>query len=156
MTKIHAFRLVKKRRKNDAFSGEGAKLFGGRWNSQGNAVVYTASSASLAVLEVMVYLNNPAMLKHFAMLEIAIPADSITPIKDSQLPDNWRAPSAPLALKRLGDAWIENNQTAALRVRSAVIPLEMNYVLNVNHADFDNIVASAKDISFDADPRLLQ
>ena len=56
---IRAFRLCKTKHLATAFTGEGARLNGGRWNSPGNSVVYTSASLSLATLEVLVHLEDP-------------------------------------------------------------------------------------------------
>ena len=61
-----------------ALDGEGARLFGGRWNSPGRPMIYTAASPSLAVLEVLVHLDLPIdlMPDDYRLLAIEIPDDA--------------------------------------------------------------------------------
>ncbi|MBC8006624.1 MAG: RES domain-containing protein, partial [Prolixibacteraceae bacterium] len=41
-----------------AFSGEGARLYGGRWNRKGVPMVYTAGSQSLAMLKCLCKMSH--------------------------------------------------------------------------------------------------
>ena len=69
-----AWRITKEVHAKSVFSGEGARLNGGRWNSRGTPLVYTAQSQSLAVLEMLVHLDSPELLKHFVLFEVTIPS----------------------------------------------------------------------------------
>lgn len=154
MTAIHAYRLVKKKYQDNAFDGEGARLFGGRWNSPGKACVYLAGSESLALLEVLVHLDDHRCLHHYALLRVTLPESAILRLGSRHLPPNWREMPAPSETAELGDDWLESGQSLALALPSVVVPREDNYLVNPAHADFSKMVLSAEPLSFDPDPRL--
>ncbi|ANF56299.1 RES family NAD+ phosphorylase [Halotalea alkalilenta] len=154
MNEIHAYRLIKKKWQASAFDGEGARLFGGRWNSRGKSCVYLASSESLAMLEVMVHLNDYGLLRHYAILQVRLPEDAIIHLPIDQLPDDWRDEPAPPSTAELGDGWLGGGSSLALAVPSVVVPRELNYLLNPTHPLFKQIAADATEIDFQPDARL--
>ncbi|MCQ3016057.1 RES family NAD+ phosphorylase [Pseudomonas tremae] len=151
---ISVYRLVKRKWLAQAFDGEGAKLYGGRWNSKGNACVYCAGSESLALLEILVHLNNASVARHYAMLELQIAEEHILNARPDTLPPDWREEPAPPASASFGDAWLASGQSLALAVPSVIIPREYNYLLNVQHPEFQAVVATARTLEFEVDPRL--
>lgn len=138
---MRVWRLVRKRRLPDALTGEGSRIAGGRWNSPGIRVVYTSSSLSLATLEYLVRANALRAPQDVYSIWADIPDDlKLEIIRPDQLVKSWRQYDPPvLALRDLGDAWFARAKTAVLRVPSAVIPIENNFLLNPTHADFDKI-----------------
>ncbi len=152
---ILAFRLCKTNFLTTVFSGEGARLHGGRWNSPGLSVVYTSSSLSLATLEVLVHLDDPdAFARLFSWVRLEIPEDSIEKLDETHLPSGWRADETNASSRAIGDAWIHSRRTVALAVPSVVTPGEWNYLLNPAHPDFAAIrVDEAR--AFRPDPRLV-
>ena len=152
---IRAFRLCKTKFLAAAFSGEGARLNGGRWNSPGLAVVYTSSSLSLATLEVLVHLEDPdAFSRLFSWVHMEIPEDSVERLDPAKLPDGWHADETNSASQFVGDAWLRSMRTAVLGVPSVVTPGEWNYLLNPAHPRFSEIrTGEAK--RFQPDPRLI-
>ncbi len=141
-------------RRHRRFDGEGARLYGGRWNHAGTSVVYTSGSQALAALELFVHVDTDLAPSGL----IAIPADIPDDLKREtvdvgKLPKNWRAYPGPEALKDLAAAWIERSATAVLAVPSAVIPSERNYLLNPKHAEFSRIKIG-NPIPFEFDPRM--
>jgi RES domain-containing protein len=106
MSAVRAYRLVKKKWRAMAFDGEGARLYGGRWNSRGQACIYVAGSESLAMLEIMVHLDDYSMLNHYALYELQLPADGIDQLPIELLPEDWREEPAPPSTAALGDAWL--------------------------------------------------
>ena len=152
---LRAWRIVKRKHSKDAFSGEGARQFGGRWNSPGVPVVYTAEHASLAVLEILVHLQHAPLLQNYVLFRVDFEEAIVGPLDQSALPRNWRAYPAPLTLRAIGDQWVADGQSAVLRVPSAIVPLERLFLLNPQHADFPRItVGRPQPFSFDA--RLLK
>lgn len=127
------YRLVKRKYASSAFDGEGAKLFGGRWNSKGTAVVYLADSMSLAILEVMVHLENYKALQHYVCYEVSFDASFLLTITDEDLPSNWQEYPAPIDTANIGDQWVKENASVLLSVPSVIVPNERNYMINVNH-----------------------
>ena len=154
MTEIAAYRLIKRKYQDNAFDGEGARLYGGRWNNPGNACVYVASSESLALLEIMVHLESYRLLNAYTLLRLTLPADNILSVGAEDLPDNWQETPAPAETADLGDGWLASGQSLALAIPSVVVPREFNYMLNPEHPLFDQVVATAEALPFQPDSRL--
>lgn len=135
---LEVFRIVTLRRVADAFSGEGARLYGGRWNPKGVAVVYTASTRSLAMLEMLV--QDQPLRAHYVVIAARIPLSvRIERVTISALPRDWSSPDRIDELRGRGADWIASAKTAVLCIPSAVVPSEFNYLLNPAHADFSRI-----------------
>ncbi len=151
---IRAFRLCGVKWESSAFSGEGARIAGGRWNSGGLPVVYCAGSLSLATLEVLVHLEDTGILsRYFSFFEIGFPEETVTSVGLSALPANWREESMIQATATLGDIWLRGMESAVLSVPSAVTPGETNFLLNPRHPDFGKIKTGSPQ-RFEPDPRL--
>ena len=148
---ITAWRIVKKAHAASAFSGKGAFLFGGRWNSQGILMVYLAGSQSLSALEQLVHTGTTVDLVagDFVIIPVEFPDSLVADV--GKLPKNWREYPAPRAVAVIGDRWIQASSSVALRVPSAVIPDESNYLLNPLHRDFSKIkIGKARKFTFDS------
>ncbi|CAM3800316.1 RES family NAD+ phosphorylase [Vreelandella rituensis] len=154
MTEITAYRLIKRKYLESAFDGEGARLYGGRWNSPGNACVYVAGAESLALLEIMVHLESYRLLNAYALLRLTLPSGSILSVGAEDLPGNWQEAPAPAETAELGDGWLASGQSLALALPSVVVPREFNYMLNPAHPLFDQTVAVAGALPFQPGPRL--
>jgi len=111
-----------------ALDGEGARLYGGRWNSPGRPLVYAAASPSLAVLEILVHLDLPPELvpSDYRLLTIEVPDD--LPLARLEA-----LPADPAACRAAGDAFLQDGARAALSVPSAVVPQERNLLINPAH-----------------------
>lgn len=133
------WRLVKARYAVEAFNGEGARLYGGRWNSPGVPMVYTAATLSLAALELLVHLNDRRLLMGYLQGAVRFEDDQVTGIDRSSLPDDWRDYPAPEALRQIGDQWAREMPTPVLQVPSAVVPEEVNFLLNPLHPEFRDL-----------------
>jgi RES domain-containing protein len=151
---IRAWRLVKAEHADDAFTGEGARRGGGRWNSKGVRVVYTAGSLSLATLEVMVHTHFYSALKYYVCIPIDFDPSLSQSITIEDLPDNWKADPIPQSVKKVGDRWVQNQESVILKVPSAIIPVETNYLINPSHPDFEKVVIHSPQ-KFAFDPQLL-
>jgi RES domain-containing protein len=136
---ITAWHIVKKRNAARAFNGDGARLFGGRWNSPGIPVVYLAGTPALAVLEMAVHLDRPGLLGSFVLIPCEFDDAFVARVHPSALPREWRRSPAPAELAGIGDEWVERARSAVLAVPSAVIQQETNYLLNPRHPDFSRI-----------------
>jgi RES domain-containing protein len=152
---ITAWRIVKHKNEKTAFSGEGARLYGGRWNSPGTAMVYTAQSQSLAALEMLVHLDSADLLGSYVFFDVVIEDAMIAAVDPTTLPKNWRAEPTPRKLQALGDAWVAAGTSLALRVPSSLVPAESNYLLNPKHTDFAK-VKIGKAVPFRYDARLAE
>lgn len=114
-------------------TGTGAKLYGGRWNSVGVSVLYMASSRALAALEVLAHFTNVQDPESFCITVFDVPEDSVEDVKNLTLPKNWNSYPSPSLLKKKGDTFAKNNKALLLKVPSAIVEDEHNYILNVNH-----------------------
>ena len=143
------------RRVHSALDGEGARRAGGRWNSPGIPVVYTSSALSLAVLELLVHTDPDLVPNDLNAFEIEIPEALTRSILDvSTLPSNWRQiPNHP-ACRAIGDDWLNRQNHALLGVPSAVVPEELNYLINPAHADA-RLIQVVRSRAFSWDRRLL-
>lgn len=148
------YRLTKTRFVGSAWSGQGAKQAGGRWNSMGTAMVYTSEAASLTMLETLVHLHAAQLLHSFSLLSVAVDDGLIQMLDKQSLPDNWASAEAPHALAEIGDRWVESGDAVALRVPSALSPVEFNYLLNPLHPAFAEMVSRAVTLDFRFDDRL--
>lgn len=133
---VTAYRICKAEHAAGMWTGAGARVFGGRWNSKGVAVVYTAENRSLAAMEQLVHLLSPRSLTGYVIASITFDTAHVRRVETKDLPRRWNSPVAPPGLKRLGDAWIAAGKHAVLAVPSAVMPGEWNYLLNPAHPAF--------------------
>jgi len=138
--KRHSWRIVKQHFREGAFSGEGARLYGGRWNNPGRPVVYTAEHASLAVLEILAHLEFAASISDYVLFRAEFDEALLELIEPRQLPQDWRSYPAPQSLRAIGDQWLEERRSAVLCVPSVIVPVERLYLFNPLHAQFKKIV----------------
>lgn len=129
----------------------GASLFGGRWNSKGVPVVYTAQSRSLAALELYANRSKAGMLMNLSLAAVAIPeVVTIREIDVSDLPLGWNKYPAPLQLAAIGSKWAASLESLVLCVPSALVPKEKNYLLNPIHPDMGHVsIVEIEDYTFD-------
>lgn len=147
-----AFRIVKARHARSAFSGEGARIAGGRWSRPGEAVVYASDSLALAAIETFVHLGEDGLHIRFVYFRVDIP-DDLAIQRCRRPPPGWRAEPPEAASTRYGSEWVRRGRTAVLDVPSAIVPSERNYLLNPHHTDFARIrIGRATPFVFD--PRL--
>ncbi|MCC8423794.1 RES family NAD+ phosphorylase [Mucilaginibacter sp. UR6-11] len=125
------YRLVKSVYADD-LSGNGARLYGGRWNSEGKAMVYLASSRSLAVLEALAHLNPTNMPDDYSIITIEAP-DSINELNLNTLPKNWKEYPEQNILQQFGNHFLFQNKKLLLKVPSALVDEEFNYLMNPLH-----------------------
>lgn len=151
---VSAWRIVKRKLAQEAFSGEGARLYGGRWNSPGVSVVYTAQSQSLATLELLVHLESSDLLHEYMVIEAQFDASLVTRIAKASLPKDWRESPPPASARAIGDAWIAADASPVLELPSAIIPAESIFLLNPEHSAFSRIEIGEPHW-FEFDPRLI-
>lgn len=151
---LTVWRLLTARFAASAFSGEGARLYGGRWNRKGTPLIYTAGSQSLAMLELLV--QDEPLRARYVMIPATLPGNlRIERIAQDQLPADWRSPAAREQLQAIGSTWANRKSSAVLAVPSAVIPTEINYLLNPLHPAFARIEIGEPE-EFITDIRLLR
>jgi RES domain-containing protein len=136
------------------FAGLGGFHASGRWTRRGRPVVYTSQSISLAVLEYALNYKRHGWLPASVLGRAVIPAEvNVELVSASALPDNWRDPDPLAALQKIGDDWLRRAETACLRVPSAIVPEESNYLLNPRHPDFEKLTVGLPE-PFNFDRRL--
>jgi RES domain-containing protein len=147
------WRIAKATRAATAFDGEGARLYGGRWNSPGTAMVYTAESRSLAALELLVHLQASQLLMSYSSISATFGDELLEVVTPATLPADWDRSPAPVALQEIGDRWVATARSAVLQVPSAMVPTERLFLVNPNHTDFGRVAIGAP-TPFQFDPRL--
>jgi RES domain-containing protein len=135
-------------------SGDGARIYGGRWNSKGVPLIYTSESVALAALEVLVRISTP---KHFYRVIYQIPDNvGVETILVTELPQNWLIPHPNTHLIEAGKKWAQEKRSLLLKVPSAVVLGEgFNYLINPLHPEFSTV--TIEDVSpFGYDFRLFE
>ncbi|MES2850354.1 MAG: RES family NAD+ phosphorylase [Bacteroidota bacterium] len=145
------YRLATGLHKED-ISGNGSKIYGGRWNSPGVAVLYTAENISLAVLEILVRADRQTIPLSYSLIKLSIPdtAETIV-IPETKLKRSWEDDLA--YTQWMGDEILKANGALILKVPSAIVPEENNYLLNTKHSDYKKVKIITTS-GFDFDKRL--
>ncbi|MCE7039384.1 RES family NAD+ phosphorylase [Dyadobacter sp. CY312] len=144
---MELFRITRSEYQND-LSGMGAYYHGGRWNSPRNAMVYSCSRRSLAMLEILVHLQRPTPPPDYVVVVIYVPdamkfAKGIYVIPDWQLEPQWT--------RETGDTWLQEKSSLLLRVPSVVVRNESNYLINPNHPEAESVkVINIEPFEFDS------
>jgi len=153
MGEVVAWRIVKEKHAAAAFSGEGARMFEGRWNSAGVRMVYCSEHLSLAALEILVHTQPIMMRDKFRAFRAMFDEAMMTIVELKKLPKGWNTQPPSAVSKNIGDEWIKSGRSAVLALPSVLVPLERTFLLNPNHRDFAKIkIRNAG--SFVLDPRL--
>ena len=150
---MKVYRLSRKKY-SEELSGKGAAIVGGRWNSRGTQIIYTAQSRALALAEVAVHLTVATLPDDFVMVEIELPDQmAIAKLDPEDLPKRWNVFPYNLQTQNFGDDFVRTSEKAVLRVPSAVVPGDFNYLINPRHSEFGEIKIS-KIEDFPMDNRL--
>jgi RES domain-containing protein len=153
VSNITVWRLASKRRAATLWDGEGAFRRGARWSPPGVRAVYCAESRALAALEVLVHVEEVGdfVAQDWIVASASIPESHIE--QPQKFPSDWRAYPYGPSTQSFGAEWIRSGRSVALRVPSAVVIGEFNYLLNPQHPDFPKL-QPGKPVSFQFDPRL--
>lgn len=151
---VEVWRVVKSKYADSAFDGEGARLFGGRWNGIGTPMIYAAQSASLALLELLVHLGTASTLHYYSLFRARIEETDVLAPAVENLPPSWTEQTAARVTQEFGDAWAERSESLALRVPSVVVPMEHNVLVNPRHPAFDRLEIEPP-LTLPLDPRLI-
>jgi len=145
------FRLSKSKHSKD-LSGKGAEKFGGRWNSKGVAILYTSDSRALCTAEIAVHTPLGNIPEDYEVTLIKIPENTIIPeLEISELPEDWKSIPHSHSTQEIGDQFVDEGKFVALKVPSAVVQGEFNYLINPDHSDFRTItIEKTEPFSFDA------
>ena len=132
-------------------TGIGAKTVGGRWNPKGVAILYTSTSISLSVLEVLVHLPAAYLPRDMAMATIRIPDQDIPEVSTEDLPEHWNVHPPNRNVQEFLIGWIQSRQSLAIKLPSVIVPTEYNCIINPMHPDFPTVVLeNSQPFSFDS------
>ena len=151
---VTSWRVVKRRFEEAAFDGEGARIAGGRWNSVGNPVVYTAATTSLGLLELLVHSSKACLFPFYLVIPVIFDERLVDRVDRAQLPKEWRSHPLPRGTQEIGDHWLASGRSCILEVPSVIVPHESNFVLNPKHPDFASLEIG-EPIGLDIDHRLV-
>ena len=148
---MQLWRLVKTPYGDSAFDGEGARLYGGRWNRRGTRVAYASSNSALAVLEVLVHLTGGGgSIPGYSLIAASLPDSLVEDLGPELLPSEWRVSPIPTSVQSIGDQWAVSKRSTGLRVPSVLVDGGFNILLNPLHADFSQLtIDSVTKFSFD-------
>jgi RES domain-containing protein len=132
----------------DAFDGRGGLCGKGRWHTGGRPIVYTAQSASLAMAEALVHIQRSNNIEPFCRWEIEVPDALI--LDPPKLRAGWRRDIA--ITQAIGDAWLASKSSVGHLVPSAIVPNEMNCLINPSHSRFslEWVVSGPHPFAFDS------
>lgn len=150
---IRAYRLCLARHADEAFTGAGAEAWGGRWNPPGTRAIYCADSRALAALEILVHAQALTSSPEWILFEVRLP-ESIGMHAPRALPGDWDAEPVGPQSQSVGAKWIADRSAAVLKVPSALIPKEFNFILNPAHPDFSKVQVHGPE-AFSFDSRLI-
>src|SRR5207244_12087443 len=112
------WRIVRAARIKTAFTGEGSRVYGGRWNSRGTAVVYVSEHESLAALELFVHTMPVSPIERYFSFRLEW-NDNLTeyfPVK--KLPPDWNAEPPTSARNRIRHKWARAAGLGSVGLRS--------------------------------------
>lgn len=144
------FRLSKSKFAGD-LTGKGAEISGGRWNSKGTAMVYTSESRALCTTEVAVHTPLGNVPLDYVLVSIDIPEDiTIQELQLSEIPSDWKSFPHSHSTQEIGDNFVNSGKSAVMKVPSAVVQGDHNYLINPNHKESVQIkFISSEPFSFD-------
>ncbi len=152
---ITAWRLVSPRLARNAFDGEGARRFGGRWNSVGTRVVYLSQTVSLSLLETIVHTGTSGFHTTYALFKVQFDENLIERIFPKALSPLWKSFPPHSASQSIGDQWVAEGRSPVLQVPSVIVDRESNFLLNPLHPHFSRIVIGVEE-RLHIDRRLLR
>lgn len=141
------YRLSKAQYAQD-LSGKGAELVGGRWNSRGNAMLYTSQSIALCVIEIAVHVPLGILPKDYQLIHIEIPDEDLLEMK--RLPKDWQSFPHSNSTQMIGDKFLKEHKHLVFKVPSAAVQGEFNFLINPRHKNFNQIkIVKIEDFNFD-------
>lgn len=131
-------------------SGKGAELAGGRWNSKGIALIYTGQTIALCMAEVAVHIPFGIIPVDYELITFEIPDKEVTELNKSDLPNDWKSLPNSYSTQSIGDDFVKNNKNLILKVPSAVVQGEFNFLINPLHLKIKKVkIKKVESFSFD-------
>jgi RES domain-containing protein len=149
---VRLFRICRKAFARSSLDGRGGLVVSGRWHNARRLVTYASESLALAGLEVLVHCDADLLPTDLIAIEIFAPTSVRTAqLSLADLPRTWRKYPAPASLQRLGNTWLDRANACILRVPSAIIPTESNFLIDPRHPDITKLRVTRKfDFRFDS------
>jgi RES domain-containing protein len=154
---MRVYRIYRRRRRDAAFTGEGARIAGARWNLPGTPMVYTCSTISLCLLEFFVHfdptaadINSLNLEYRWADIPEALPC---LEVRENDLPRNWKEVPWAHQTQELGTKWMTEGEHVIVSIPSVIVPMERNFLLNPAHPAFSKIRFGPPS-AIELDPRL--
>ncbi|MEN9871983.1 MAG: hypothetical protein RLZZ171_2975 [Cyanobacteriota bacterium] len=133
---MHIWRICAAKYQDSAFSGMGGLYVPGKWHFQGHKIIYTAESLALASLEIFVHLESDRV--PLVSIKAHLPTNlEVEEVKLQDLPPNWQDVASYFLLQKIGQDWLTSRRTPILKVPSAIVPVENNYLFNPEHPQFE-------------------
>lgn len=150
---MRVYRLIQAPYHQEPLSGQGAALYGGRWNPKGLPLLYTTGSPALSLLEVLVHIN-PKRIPQYYLVTIEVP-ESIRSYRTEELPAGWRVTGSaqPLPSQTFLLAWLREPDNLIVQAPSAIVPIMTNYLINPRHPLFSSCRVIHSEL-FEIDERL--
>jgi RES domain-containing protein len=155
MKELVVYRISKSEIRANDLSGTGAFLAGGRWNSIGKYMLYTSANSSLAYLETLVHFNEASEVPKLFVTAIKLPENMVYKVPDQDYPKMWLLPD-DIETQIAGDRWMLDQVYLGFKVRSAINPLEFNFLLNPLFPGFHDLIKIESVTSLNIDTRLLR
>lgn len=141
------YRITAREYAATAFSGNGARIYGGRWNSPGRRMVYASTTLELCVLEVLAHFD-PLLAPDYVFLTAEVPEDTVERLEP---PAAWDRLPHSASARACGDRWIDQARSLVALVPSAVLPFSTNALINPTHPRFGEIeIGEPRDLLLDA------
>jgi len=150
------WRITRRDRAEGAFSGRGAAKYGGRWNTKGTPLVYTAESLAGAMVELLAYFKDVRSLETRVYFRVKVDEVSILDLDPEALPSDWKAYPYPPSTQRIGSRWAEDRVSVGLRVPSVLIPESYNVLLNPLHPQYEEAVEIDGPYPLEVDGRIVE
>jgi len=149
---MRVWRICREIHAASAFSGEGARRFGGRWNSRGVPMVYSSTSLALAAIEFFVHLEPNLAPTDLISISATLPdGEPARTMQPANLPGEWWSEESLTATRELGDEWIRSDSSLAMLVPSVPIRPEWNVLVNPIHPRLKELkIDSPQHFVFDA------
>lgn len=152
---MKVYRLCREKYERD-LSGHGAKTAGGRWNSKGTAMLYTSESRALSTVEIAVHVPLGIVPADYRMVTLEIPDSvKVRTLSARELPADWRDSPPSHSTQQIGDEFVRAGSHLVLKVPSAVVEEDVNYLINPDHTDMEK-VRILKSLPFTFDKRLIR
>lgn len=121
----------------DDISGEGAAIYGGRWNPVGMKALYTSQNISLCILEILARTKVKINPVDYQLITLKFPDNPLSEIKSSQLKAGWK--NHVEYTQWIGEEFLKDNKSLIMQVPSAIVDRENNFILNSLHKDFTKV-----------------